>query len=111
MKSKCGAPQCTADDNIVVFDFPEPISLSYISVMTPGEGAGPKSYEVEVKHAYGTDFLSVGSGELKDIKGVQKLEVIENACLFPIDKVRCVFDGTASGFCVKDLKVHGKPFN
>ncbi|RNF12677.1 putative ras-related GTP-binding protein [Trypanosoma rangeli] len=106
-----GNPLCTADNNMVVFEFPNPISLSCITVVTPGDGMGATSYEVEVKHAHGTGFLSVGSGELRDMKGVQTMNVLANTRLFPIDKVRCVFGGmTASGFRVKDLKVHGKSF-
>ncbi|KEG09670.1 ras-related GTP-binding protein [Trypanosoma grayi] len=105
-----GAPLCTADGNTVMFDFPQPISLSYITVATPGGGAGPTSYEVEVKHAHGMDFLAVGSGELRDMRGVQTMKVLISARLFPIDRVRCVFSGGAAGFRVKDLKVHGKPF-
>ncbi|RNF23301.1 putative ras-related GTP-binding protein [Trypanosoma conorhini] len=110
-RAKCGSPLCKASDNVVVFEFPEPISLDCLTVRTPGDGTGPTSYEVEVKHAHGADFLSVGSGELQDVRGVQTMNVLGNARLLPIDKVRCVFGGVAaSGFRVKDLKVHGKPF-
>ncbi|ESL05170.1 hypothetical protein TRSC58_07204 [Trypanosoma rangeli SC58] len=110
-KKTWGNPRCTADNNMVVFEFPDPISLSCITVVTPGDGTGATSYEVEVKHAHGMGFLSVGSGELRDVKGVQTMNVLANVRLFPIDKVRCVFGGmAASGFRVKDLKVHGKPF-
>ncbi|KAH9599481.1 hypothetical protein LSM04_003513 [Trypanosoma melophagium] len=104
---------CTANHNSVIFDFPKPISLSHITVSTPGNGGGPASYEVGVKHAHGTDFMTAGGGELRDIAGVQTMAVLVSARLFPVDRVRCVFAGGGAdmpGFRVRDLKIHGKPF-
>ena len=103
------APKCRAEDNVVTFDFPQPILLSHITVATPGNQGGPSSYEIHVQHALAGGFVVVGEGQLADVAGTQTMEVVTSAKTLPVVKVKCVF--VADGpFFVHDMKVHGKPF-
>jgi hypothetical protein len=106
---------CSADDNTVNFDFKDPISLSHITVATPGGGKGPAMYEVFALHEGVADPapVLVGGGRLDDFDGVQTLHVQPGARLLPIRHVQCVFVSATDGdelFQINDLKIHGKPF-
>jgi hypothetical protein len=106
------APKCRAEDNVVSFDFPQPILLSHITVATPGSQGGPSQYEIHAQHQLASGFVVVGDGELADVDGVQTMNIIASAKSLPIVKVKCVFlveDGQRA-FFVHDMKVHGKPF-
>ena len=93
----------------MTFDFPQPILLSHITVVTPGNQGGPSSYEIHVQHALAGGFVVVGEGQLADVAGTQTMEVVTSAKTLPVVKVKCVF--VADGpFFVHDMKVHGKPF-
>lgn len=116
---------CVAAENEVEFAFPSPISLSHVTVATPGGGQGPRSYEVFVVLADTESWMGVGSGDLDDKASVQCMSVVPSARMMPVVKVRCVFGGPMDGenvdeqggvgrrprsFIVRDMKIHGKPF-
>jgi hypothetical protein len=107
---------CAAEENNVNFAFEQPVSLSHVTVATPGAGRGPGMYELYAR-VLGDDpdrLQLVGGGALDDFEGVQTMPVQPAARLQPIVHVRCVFiaasHATDALFQINDLRVHGKPF-
>eukprot|EP00760_Papus_ankaliazontas_P000950 PhM_4_TR10328/c2_g1_i1/m.20045 len=108
---------CRAEENTVRFNFPAPIHLSHLTITTPGRRRGPDQYELAVRTSpkgFSADsFVVVGSGFLKDVKGVQRLGLHPTAEAVCVDvvEVRCTFqaDNSANTFEIVDMKVHGKP--
>eukprot|EP01063_Lacrimia_lanifica_P027543 TRINITY_DN3881_c0_g1_i1.p1 TRINITY_DN3881_c0_g1~~TRINITY_DN3881_c0_g1_i1.p1 ORF type:complete len:789 (+),score=193.59 TRINITY_DN3881_c0_g1_i1:72-2369(+) len=101
---------CSPADSALTFAFAAPISVSHLTVSTPGGGHGPESYTVAVQPPGASAFTPVGSGALRDVNGVQVLAVPRGAGGAPAVGVRVDF-AKAGGkvFRVSNVRIHGRP--